>query len=64
MNTKGLARKIKPPCQKCPYKLGQIEAIKNPCPECKMDGYKSYERFADMLSRGELISKEGQVTGL
>ena len=36
---------IKPPCPKCPYTLGRVHTFTNPCPECKANGYKMYERF-------------------
>ena len=35
----------KAPCGKCPYKLGLVETQTNPCPQCKQDGYSSYEWF-------------------
>lgn len=35
----------KAPCGKCPYKLGLVETLTNPCPQCKQDGYSSYEWF-------------------
>jgi len=34
---------IKPPCGKCPYKLGQVQSVNNPCPTCKLNDYKTYE---------------------
>ena len=36
---------IKPPCPKCPYTLGQVKFVTNPCPMCKMNDYKIYEMF-------------------
>ena len=38
-----LLYKIKPPCHKCPYKLGLVKFVKDPCPQCKLDNYKTYE---------------------
>lgn len=35
----------KKPCSKCPYTLGQIRTVTNPCPQCKANGYQSFERF-------------------
>lgn len=32
-------------CAKCPYKLGIVETLINPCPECKQNGHDLYERF-------------------
>lgn len=47
---------IKPPCAKCPYKLGLVHTIVNPCPQCRKNGYQSYERFQDKIS-GERSGK-------
>ncbi len=52
MDLKKIARVIKPPCPKCPYKLGRVRTPINPCPQCKANGYQSYELF-----------KAGQVPG-
>lgn len=41
-------KKIKhiiPPCRKCPYKLGYVKTLVNPCPQCKLNGYSSYDHF-------------------
>ena len=40
-----LLYKIKPPCPKCPYTLGQVHTLRNPCPECKENDYQMYGRF-------------------
>lgn len=40
-----LLYKIKPPCPKCPYTLGHVHTLRNPCPECRLNGYRMYERF-------------------
>ena len=50
MRLKKLFRRIKPPCPKCPYKLGIVETLVNPCPECKMNDYNSYEWFQKQLA--------------
>lgn len=42
---KELGRHVQPPCARCPYKLGQIHTFFNPCPQCKAEGYKAFERF-------------------
>ena len=36
---------VKPPCEKCPYKLGLVRTMADPCPECRANGYKAYEMF-------------------
>jgi hypothetical protein len=41
----------KTPCSKCPYKLGIINTLRNPCPECKASGYKAYEQFVNQNNR-------------
>lgn len=40
-----LIYRIKPPCTKCPYTLGLVHTVTNPCPRCKANGYKTFERF-------------------
>ena len=44
-----LLYRIKPPCRKCPYKLGLVECVANPCPQCKLNNYGTYE----MLIKGK-----------
>ena len=41
---------INPPCPKCPYTLGLVKTLRNPCPECQLNGYKTFERFQRQLS--------------
>lgn len=40
-------KKLIPPCSKCPYKLGQIKTLVNPCPQCKRNGYSSFGIFSE-----------------
>jgi len=40
---------LNPPCSKCPYTLGLIHAIKNPCPQCRDSGYALYKRFSKKI---------------
>lgn len=42
---KKLMYDLKPPCSRCPYKLGTIETVVNPCPQCKLNDYRSFEQF-------------------
>lgn len=35
----------KPPCPKCPYTLGQVHTLVNPCFQCKAEDYQMFERF-------------------
>lgn len=44
-NAQKVFYKVKSPCPKCPYKLGQVHTMMNPCPQCKLNGYQMYERF-------------------
>jgi len=46
-----LIYRIKPPCPKCPYKLGLVKFFINPCTECKEGGYRIYEQFKELLNR-------------
>lgn len=45
MKIENVVYQIKPPCPKCPYTLRQVHTLTNPCPECKDNGYRTYERF-------------------
>ena len=45
MKMEQLFYQTKPLCAKCPYKLGQIHTVANPCPQCRENGYQMYERF-------------------
>lgn len=49
----------KKPCSRCPYTLGLIKTLTNPCPECRMNGYRSYERFQKQLSGEGFASSKG-----
>ncbi len=35
----------KPPCAQCPYTLGLVKTLRNPCPECRLSDYQMYEIF-------------------
>ena len=48
----------KKPCAKCPYKLGIVETLINPCPQCKQNGYDSYERFLKLLWQGKTLESK------
>lgn len=45
-----LIYRMKPPCSRCPYTLGQVHTPVNPCPQCRLDGYRSYEAFKKGVS--------------
>ena len=34
-----------PPCPTCPYKLGLIKTLVNPCPNCKANNYATDEFY-------------------
>lgn len=38
------------PCPKCPYKLGLIKTVVNPCPQCKLNDYQTFEQFQKELA--------------
>ena len=44
-----LLHQIMPPCAKCPYKLGLVHAVVNPCPQCKENGYQMYGHLKKKL---------------
>ncbi len=37
-----------PPCSKCPYKLGTVQTLVNPCPTCKLNNYQMFEQFQNV----------------
>ena len=41
------------PCVKCPYKLGLVHTVVNPCPQCRDNSYQMFERFQKDLISGE-----------
>lgn len=45
MNIKKLIYDIKPPCTQCPYTLGTVHTLQNPCPECRANGYQMFKQF-------------------
>ncbi len=47
-----LIRRVNPPCDKCPYKLGIVSTLINPCPQCKRNGYRSFEWLCKGQKRG------------
>ena len=53
MKMNQLLHQIMPPCAKCPYKLGLVHAIVNPCPQCKENGYKMFTQFRNRMVGGE-----------
>ena len=50
MNMKRLIHHITPPCAKCPYKLGLVHTVVNPCPHCKENDYQTFEMFQQQAS--------------
>jgi len=45
MGLKKLVNTVKPPCYKCPYMLGQIVFVTDPCCQCKTNNYDTYYRL-------------------
>ena len=54
MTIKKLFYKIHSPCSKCPYKLGVIKTLVNPCLQCKLNKYEAFERFQKLLIREQV----------
>ena len=46
-------------CTKCPYKLGVIQTIVNPCPNCKMNGYRALDQLLRHLL-GKISARRGE----
>lgn len=44
-----LPHHAKSPCAKCPYKLGLVHTLTNPCPQCRENGYQTFEQFKKQL---------------
>ena len=38
-------RPTKPPCGKCPYKLGLVHTLATPCPQCRETGRPPFPIF-------------------
>lgn len=60
VQTMKLLRQIKVPCPKCPYKLGLVHTVVNPCPQCKENSYQTFERFQKQVLGDYPISDEDQ----
>lgn len=58
MDLKKVMQYLNPPCAKCPYKLGLVHTVVNPCPQCKGNGYQTFERFQQQASGDYPISGE------
>ena len=63
MKLKEITSHKKAPCRKCPYKLGLVETLTNPCPQCKQDGYSSYDWFLKMQYQGKESENEEKQGG-
>ena len=67
METKNLYYKIVPPCSKCPYKLGLVHTPDNPCPQCRQNGYHTFERIQKRVAGNELqlkAKKDNEASGV
>ena len=59
------------PCRKCPYKLGIVKTLVNPCPHCKLNGYQMFEQFQKHnftpnktdININKMVSIEGLTPG-
>lgn len=49
MKLNDMLHQINTPCAKCPYKLGVVHAVINPCPQCKENGYQMCERLQQRI---------------
>ncbi len=53
MTLREIFSKEKAPCGECPYKLGMVETLVNPCPQCRQNGYSTYEWLRKMQYQGK-----------
>lgn len=56
MKLKKAAYRLKPPCAKCPYTLGLIHTLVNPCPQCRETNYQAYERYQKMSQGSKRVT--------
>lgn len=54
-----LHHKTNQPCEQCPYKLGLVKTVANPCPQCLLSGYGAFEQFQKQLT-GRCESTSGE----
>lgn len=59
MNIKDFLCLKKPPCDKCPYTLGLVKTLHNPCPECERNSYQMYKFFQKGGYMGSPTEPEG-----
>lgn len=59
MKLKEVVSQKKALCEKCPYTLGLIKTVTNPCLKCRMNGYRSYEWFQKQFSGEDSDSSKG-----
>lgn len=47
---------VKTPCPKCPYTLGKVQFVDNPCPNCKLNNYQMYRSLMEgkYMPRGSI----------
>ena len=36
---------LNPRCAKCPYKLGVVKTLVNPCLRCRINGWRTFGHF-------------------
>lgn len=56
-----LIDKIKPPCPKCPYTLGQVQFVQSPCPMCKINDYQTYKMLISRGGKYKECKKNGHI---
>lgn len=58
MKIENMVYRIKSPCSKCLYKLGIVHTFKNPCLQCRENGYQMFEWFKN---RNRMFFQQGIV---
>lgn len=46
------------PCTRCPYKLGLVKTLVNPCLQCKLNGYKTFEEMNKRVDGTENLDEK------
>ena len=58
-NLQNVFRTVRPPCARCPYRLGLVVFVQSPCPACRMDGTRA-GGFSRDLAGGDVPRRGGR----
>ena len=54
MKMTDIIQQMNQPCAKCPYKLGLVQTLISPCPQCRENGYQMFDRYQKRMSGEEV----------